>query len=67
VALVRNVEMRLSNRMVLRGIVRCYCPTGRDRLSDYARQTELFRYLENADGTFIVNSAYIVELSEMPS
>jgi hypothetical protein len=67
VATVRNVEVRLSNRSVLRGLVRIYCPTGHDRLSDYARQTELFRYLENADGTFIVNSAYIVELSEIPS
>jgi hypothetical protein len=67
VALPRNVEMRLSNRRVLRGVVRLYCPVGRDRLSDYARQTESFRYLETADGTLIVNSAYIVELSEMPS
>jgi len=67
VATVRRVEMRLSNRLVLRGTVRVYRPAGRDRLSDYARQAELFRYLENADGTYIVNSAYIVELSEMTS
>ena len=67
VSRVRRFEVRLSNRTVLRGSVRIYCPEGHDRLSDYARQTELFRYLENADGTFIVNSAYIVELSEMPS
>lgn len=67
VAKVCRVEMRLANRAVLRGMVRIYRPSGRDRLSDYARQTELFRYLENADGTYIVNSAYIVELSEMPS
>ncbi len=64
VATVRLVEMRLSNRAVMRGAIRVHRPTGRDRLSDYARQTELFRYLENADGTYIVNSAYIVELSE---
>lgn len=67
VATVRHVEMRLSNRAVLRGDIRVYRPEGRDRLSDYARQTELFRYLENGDGTYIVNSAYIVELSEMTS
>jgi hypothetical protein len=67
VAMMRRVEMHLSNRIVLRGAIRIYRPFGRDRLSDYARETELFRYLENADGTYIVNSAYIVELSEMTS
>jgi len=67
VATVRNVVMRLSNRVVLRGSVRVYRPEGRDRLSDYARQTELFRYLESEDGTYIVNSAHIVELSEIAS
>jgi len=67
VARVRKVELRLSNCAVLRGAIRIYQPSGRDRLSDYARQTELFRYLENADGTYIVNSAYIVELSEIAS
>jgi hypothetical protein len=67
VATPRTVEIRLSNRVVLRGSVRVFCPAGRDRLSDYARATELFRYVENADGTYIVNSAHIVELSEMPS
>lgn len=67
VATVRLVEMRLANRAVLRGAVRVYQPSGHDRLSDYARETELFRYLENPDGTYIVNSAYIVELSETMS
>jgi hypothetical protein len=27
----------------------------------------MFRYVENSDGTFVVNSAHIVELSEMTS
>jgi hypothetical protein len=66
VAKVRRVVMKLSNRIVLRGTVRIYCPAGRDRLSDYARSPQMFRYLENADGTFVVNSDHIVELSEMP-
>lgn len=65
VATVREVVLRLSNRVVLRGQVRVFRPQGRDRLSDYARSTELFRYVETADGTFIVNSAHIIELSEI--
>lgn len=67
VASARQVEMRLSNRMVLRGAVRVFRPEGHNRLSDYTRSTELFRYVENADGTYIVNSAHIVELSEIPT
>lgn len=67
VAVVREVVMRLSNRIVLRGAVRVYRPPGSDRLSDYARSTELFRYVENTEGIYIVNSAHIVELSETPS
>jgi hypothetical protein len=67
VATVRRVAITLTNRMVLRGTVRVYCPAGRDRLSDYARMSQMFRYVENKDGTFVVNSAHIVELSEMTS
>jgi hypothetical protein len=67
VATVRRVVMTLTNRRVLRGSVRVYCPAGRDRLSDYARMPQRFRYVENPDGTFVVNSAHIVEISEIPS
>ncbi|HEV3056751.1 MAG TPA: hypothetical protein VGY48_00825 [Vicinamibacterales bacterium] len=66
VATVRQVDMTLSNRVMLRGAVRVYLPEGRDRLSDYARSPERFRYLENAEGTFVVNTAHIVELSDIP-
>jgi hypothetical protein len=66
-ATVRTIVMRLSTRTLLRGKVRVYRPEGRDRLSDYARAREGFRYVENADGTFIVNSAHIVEVSEILS
>ena len=31
--------------------MRVYRPSGRDRLSDYARAPEAFRYVETADGT----------------
>jgi hypothetical protein len=65
VATVRQVEMLLSNGEMLSGTVRVYRPQGRDRLSDYARSTDLFRYLENAEGTFVVNVAHIVQLREI--
>jgi hypothetical protein len=65
VATVRQVEMLLSNGEMLSGTVRVYRPQGRDRLSDYARSTDMFRYLENADGTFVVNFAHIVQLREI--
>src|SRR5262245_31896646 len=51
VATVRKVEMRLSNRIVQRGAVRVFRPEGRDGLSDYARSPELFRYVENDEGS----------------
>ena len=61
----RHVAMLLSNGTSLVGSVRVYRPQGRDRLSDYARSTETFRYVENDEGTFVVNSAHIVNLSEI--
>lgn len=65
VAPEREVRMRLSTGHVLEGRVRIYRPSGHDRLSDYTRAPELFRYIETDDGTFIVNSAHIVELREI--
>ena len=65
VATERHVDMLLSNGARLSGSVRVYRPQGRDRLSDYARSTDVFRYVENAQGTFVVNSAHIVELREI--
>jgi hypothetical protein len=65
VATERDVCMVLSNGETVVGRVRIYRPSGRDRLSDYARLPEMFRYVETDDGTFIVNSAHIVELREI--
>jgi len=65
VATERRVRMLLSNGNTIEGSVRVYRPTGRDRLSDYARLPEVFRYIETPDATVIVNSAHIVELREM--
>ena len=64
VATERTVEILLSNGRSIAGQVRVYRPSGRDRLSDYARLPEAFRYVETADATVIVNSAHIVELRE---
>lgn len=67
VATERHVVMMLSNGTRLTGSVRAFCPQGRDRLSDYVRSPETFRYLECADTTFIINIAHIVEVKESRS
>jgi hypothetical protein len=60
----RRVAMTLVTGARLEGSVRVYCPQGRDRLSDWARSADAFRYLETADTTFIVNTAHIVDVRE---
>ncbi len=65
VATRRVVSVLLSNGHRLVGAVRVYRPEGRDRLSDWARQPETFRYIETADATVVVNFAHIVEVSEV--
>jgi hypothetical protein len=64
VATEREVRILLSNGRTVEGSVRVYRPTGRDRLSDYARAPEVFRYVETADATVVVNVSHIVELRE---
>jgi hypothetical protein len=64
VATEREVRMLLSNGRTVEGRVRVYRPTGRDRLSDYARAAEMFRYVETSAATVIVNVVHIVELRE---
>jgi hypothetical protein len=64
VARERAVRMLLSNGRAIEGCVRVYQPTGRDRLSDYARAPQVFHYVETPVATFIVNTAHIVELRE---
>ena len=60
----RQVRILLSTGHAVVGRVRIYRPEGRDRLSDYARTPEMFRYVETPEGTLILNSAHIVELRE---
>lgn len=65
VATRRIVSLLLSNTQRVDGEVRVYRPEGRDRLSDWARQPETFRYVEARDATYIVNAAHIVAVTEV--
>jgi hypothetical protein len=64
IATPRTVAMLMSNGTRLRGAVRVACPEGHDRLSDFARADEAFRYLEAEDATYIINIRHLVELAE---
>ena len=64
VAARRWVSMLLSNGSRVAGAVRVYTPPGHERLSDFARAPETFRYLETATDTLIVNIAHVIELVE---
>ncbi len=68
VATKRRVSILLSNGTRVAGTVSVYRPAGHDRLSDYAHVEGEgpFQYLETSDHTLIVNTAYIVELVEIP-
>jgi hypothetical protein len=65
VATQRHVGMVLSTGMRVKGIVAVYCAPGHDRLSDYARSGEAFRYVVTPKSTLIINAAHIVELMEL--
>lgn len=66
VAKRRDVWIVLSDGRRVRGVVRVYRPEGRDRLSDWARQPETFRYVDTDEGTVLVNLAHIVAVTEEP-
>jgi hypothetical protein len=61
----RDVSILLSNGQRIRGAVRVYRPEGRNRLSDWTRQPEPFRYLETPESTLIINAAHIVAVTEV--
>ena|SRR6187401_449454 len=65
VATHRYVGMLLSTGMRVKGNVAVYAAPGRDRLSDYARSPQAFRYVVTQKNTLIVNAAHIVELTEL--
>lgn len=64
VASVRQIRVLLSTGEAVEGHVRVYRPSGRDRVSDWTRAPEMFRYIETAGSTVIVNTVHIVELRE---
>jgi hypothetical protein len=64
VATARSASVVLSNGMHIRGTVRVYRPEGRDRLSDWARHGQRFRYIETEHATFIINADHIVYAKE---
>ena len=65
VATERFVSVLLSNGDRVAGSVRVYRPEGRDRLSDWARHADTFRYIEMGDTTLLVNIAHVIEVSEV--
>jgi hypothetical protein len=65
VATRRVVSVLLSDGHRVVGTVRVYQPEGRDRLSDWARYPEIFRYVETDETTLIVNMAHVIEVNEV--
>jgi hypothetical protein len=61
----RPVSILLSNGRRIDAYVRVARPVGRDRLSDWTRQPEVFRYVEIGDSVLIVNAAHIVAFIEV--
>jgi hypothetical protein len=66
VATERFVSVRLSTGGRVAGVVRVYRPRGHDRLSDWARSADIFRYIETGETTVLVNMAHVLEISEVP-
>jgi hypothetical protein len=60
-----HVKLLLTTGETLTGHVVVFLPRGHERLSDYARMLERFRYVELPDRTLLVNSVHIVALTEV--
>jgi hypothetical protein len=67
VATRRSVSILLSNHQRVDGAIRVYRPEGHERVSDWTRQPEVFRYVETPDETLIVNAVHIVSVTEGPA
>jgi hypothetical protein len=65
IATERAVSICLASGKRLDGSIRVYRPVGRDRLSDWAREPDGFRYVESGDATVIVNVAHVIEVKEI--
>jgi hypothetical protein len=67
VATEHIVSIRLDSDVEIVGSVRVYMPEGHDRLSDWARHPDQFRYVEAGEETLIVNVAHVIEITEIAS
>ena len=67
VATERFVSLLLTNGDRVIGSIRVYRPEGRDRLSDWARHADGFRYIEIGETTLLINIAHVIEVSEVPT
>jgi hypothetical protein len=65
VATERFVSVLLSTGRRVSGSVRIYCPDSHNRLSDWARHPDAFRYIETPEMTLLVNIAHVIEASEV--
>jgi hypothetical protein len=65
VATRRTVHVLLTTGDTVVGNIVIFRPPSHNRLSDYARLEEPFRYLELEDQTLLINSAHIVALTEV--
>jgi hypothetical protein len=67
VARVRRVALLLSTGAQVVGAIRVYLPPANDRVSDWARDPGVFRYLETPSGTLLVNIHHVAEVVELES
>lgn len=61
----RRVQMRMSTGARIAGTLRISLPEGHDRLSDWTRLPETFRYVDEDERLLLVNAAHIIEVSEV--
>ena len=66
IATRRAVSMLLSTGERVAGTIRLNQPEGHNRLSDWAKSRDQFDYLETDASTLLINSAHIIEVSEIP-
>ena len=59
------VSLLLSNTQRIVGAVRAHLPAGHDRVSDWARDSVTFRYLETDEATVIVNVQHVTDITEV--
>jgi hypothetical protein len=66
VATERFVSLLLSSGARIAGSIRVYRPESHNRMSDWARHSEGFRYIEKGETVVLVNIAHVIEISEVP-